>query len=183
MALKILARFFKNRQMYGDIQVLRDLEPVPVWGPHSADGKSDDECAAAHGNPTRDPNEAYGDTPLGEFTGTLVYVDATAPHQRSYGKPNQTGQIPVIALEPVPGNTQAWKRQETEEEDTGHYVDMGLRIHAGDPNGQNELRPTHGCIRVFQSDMNGLLEVLLSGESRQWHVSIQEKADIATAPV
>lgn len=183
MALKILARFYSDRWQYGDIQIVREGEPVPVWGPFTADGKSDNDAAAAHDNPTRDPAKAFGDTPCGEFTGTLIYVNDTPPHRRSYGQPNHTGQIPVIALEPLPGDTQAWKRQETEEEDCGHYVDMGLRIHAGDLNGLNHLRPTHGCVRVFQNHMTEILGVLLAGEDRQWPVSIQEKADIATAKI
>lgn len=181
MAKHIIVELPLNRWNFGFISVWADKIPRPIWGPHAADGKSDDAAARAAGNPNRDPTKAYGDTPYGEYEGHLVFLDDSPEHRHSFGDPDDSGRIPAIALTPQAGDTEVWKRQLSENATAGHFVDMGLMIHAGALNGLGQLRPTHGCVRIFQTDRQGLIEALitpyLEGEGDKpidcWQVTIQ----------
>lgn len=159
--------FPKDRHYVGQLFVYD--EELACFGPCGADGKADDAAAAAHGNPERNPESAFGDTPCGEFIGVPGYEEDSDANRRSFGEPDTTGKIPVIRLEPLAGDWQAWRRQLSE----GLGVQMGLAIHAGPTNSSGFLRPTHGCCRVYQGDMKAILAQVAGLPS--FRVSIQER--------
>lgn len=166
--MKILISLPSDRWYKGDLDVVDDDGVVVVDGV-PADGKSDQASAIAAGNPTRDPQMPYGDTPIGEYNGELSYVVNTPENRRSYGDPDETGEIPTIDLTPLPGDTQAWRAKLNGR--------IGLKIHAGALGAGNQLRPTHGCCRLFQVDMTAVLvwvKKLTAGVT--FPVNITEKA-------
>jgi hypothetical protein len=118
---------------------IQDDDGNIIAGPFDALGKSDNQAAIGHGNPTRDPTQPYGDTPTGGYnsTGYVATGDGTAFPSHSYG-PNG-----AIVLDPTDGQAQS-------AEDNGR---TGLLIHGGDPGSNGALRPTYGCIRLSNGDM------------------------------
>lgn len=146
------------------------LGTLTVWdglvaaGPFPCDGKSDNAAAIAANNPTRNPEQPLGDTPLGEYTGQLGSEADSAANRRSYGPADASGLIPVIWLNPQPDNSQAWRAHLNKR--------AGLAIHCGDLNGAGGLRPTHGCIRLSNDDFAAMLAALGPGHS--WQVSISQ---------
>lgn len=170
--MKILVGLPANRWNLGQWSVLDD-DDVTMMGPWAADGKSDSMAAAHHNNPERYPTRAYGDTPTGQFVGTLGSEPDTPDNRWSFGLPDETGNIPVIRLKPIEGDSDAWKRQTSE----GRLVDMGLLIHSGPPNGASQLRPTHGCCRVWQKDLSQVVPLIKAlGEGATFPVSIETKS-------
>lgn len=155
--MKILVALPDNRFGLGQWSLLDDDEIVQL-GPYAADGKADNAMAAAKGNPTRDPKKQFGDTPLGEYEGKLSFVPDTPENRRAYGLPDDSKSIPVIHLKPISGD--GLTRQQNEDKAAGHHVEMGLLIHAGPPNAQNQLRSTHGCLRVWGKDFSLVVPVI-----------------------
>jgi hypothetical protein len=147
--MKIVAQLPANRLILGTWSLLNDDGSTNL-GPFQCDGKSDNAAAAAHGNPTRDPRKAFGDTPTGNYIARLAHVPDTPENRYGYGLPDDSGAIPVIWLTPQEGDgtSDAWARQTSE----GLDVNMGLAIHSGPPNGSNALRPTYGCLRTWEQD-------------------------------
>jgi hypothetical protein len=115
-------------------------------------GKADNLRAAQEGNPSRDPIEPYGDTPLGGYVPAKV-SRFDPPHHRM-------GAV-AIPLEGADGDAlQARVRGKR----------AGLFIHAG--RGDGRLVPTFGCLRLRDQDMaavariigDDLVEVIVEGE-------------------
>jgi hypothetical protein len=129
-------------------------------------GKADNAAAAQHGNPTRNPELPYGDTPTGVYTLTPV-VAANPPHPRM-GR----CYIPLLGI-----GGQAAKACALDPA-TGRTIRTGLAIHATPDNeidgdrGENTLIPTNGCIRVRDPDMDALIGFIGSALVR---VTIVEK--------
>ena len=170
--MRILATLPSERWDIGTWALLGDDDQIiSGYGTFPADGKSDNSSASAHSNPLRDPTKPFGDTPIGEYTGTLSYVPDEPQNRRSYGLPDETKSIPVIRLQPQVGDTQAWQRQTNE----GITVNMELMIHAGPPNGNNQLRPTHGCLRTWQNDFTKVYLYLEQQFVKEIQVSIEER--------
>jgi hypothetical protein len=108
-------------------------------------GKSDNAAAARRGNPSRDPTRPFGDTPAGEYACAIGRPGAvTAELERKYGPHGW------IALDPIAGQALQAKRN-------GRF---GLLIHGGALNAKGRLRPTHGCIRMFNPDLAALLRAV-----------------------
>jgi hypothetical protein len=107
-------------------------------------GKSDNAAAEAHGNPTRNPLQPFGDLPAGEYRATRsVAKNSTLADIRSYGNG------PVWVLNPVAG--EAVKAMHN-----GRY---GILLHGGAVGSlmtTGGLRPTHGCLRVDNSTIEAL---------------------------
>lgn len=153
-----------DRTKLGTLAVCDEAGAI-VAGPFPADGKSDNAAAIAANNPTRNPEHPMGDTPLGEYTGRISAVVDSPASRRSYGLPDESGSIPIMALDPQPGNTQAWRAFLNKR--------AGLAIHCGDANGDGGLRSTHGCVRLSNADFPAMLQALGPGHS--WQVSISQK--------
>jgi len=94
--------------------------------------------------------QVNGNTPTGTYRVTGL-EDTSAWNQGSYG-PNG-----ALRLSPLSGNAQAAEQLAGRE---------GLLIHGGAPGngaywrGANELRATHGCVRLRNEDMWRLVGVL-----------------------
>lgn len=103
-------------------------------------GRADTFLAERSNNPSRNPLLPGGDTPCGEYTCALADV---GNNLRSYGP------FERIAITPVAGPAlQAKLAGRT-----------GLMIHGGAPGTGGGLRPTEGCIRLSNSDMQKLIEL------------------------
>lgn len=153
-----------DRHKLGTLSVCDETGLITA-GPFPADGKSDNAAAIAAGNPSRNPEQPMGDTPLGEYTARLSSVVDSPASRRSYGPPDESGSIPILWLEPQPGDTQAWRAHLNKR--------MGLAIHCGDLNGDGGLRSTHGCCRLSNNDFAAMLKAL--GPGYIWQVSISRK--------
>ena len=99
--------------------------------------------------------QVNGNTPTGSYRVTAL-ADTSSWNQNSYG-PNG-----ALRLSPVSGNAQA------AEQLAGR---QGLLIHGGSIGaagywrGANELRATHGCVRLRNEDMQRLTQVLYDAAS------------------
>ena len=172
--MKILAQLPANRLILGTWSLLNDDGSTNL-GPFQCDGKSDNANAAAHGNPTRDPRRQFGDTPTGDYLGTLAHVPDTPENRYGYGLPDASGGIPVIWLTPQKGDgtSDAWVRQSSE----GLSVNMGLAIHSGPPNATGAIRPTFGCLRTSEQDFSRVVLIIATlGAGVKIPVSIVEQA-------
>jgi hypothetical protein len=139
---KILITLPADRTQVGTLQVLAD-DGSTQFGPVMCLGKSDNELAAAHGNPTRDSTLPYGDTPLGDYNPTSTLGGVTVPDMGSV----------IVPLNGIAGDALTAM-------ENGR---SGLAIHAGrgDDGGPYEgLFPTDGCVRVAQIDMNNLVSYM-----------------------
>lgn len=94
--------------------------------------------------------QVNGNTPTGAYQVTAI-ADTTSWNQNSYG-PNG-----ALRLSPTSGNARAAEQLAGRE---------GLLIHGGSVGndgywrGANELRATHGCVRLRNEDMQRLNQVL-----------------------
>lgn len=101
--------------------------------------KADSIAAAGAGNPTRDPFRRNGDTPLGQYRGTMERKPMEP--ERSYGK------WPPIRLNPIGGDAL-----------TAHNNGRrGLLIHGGHLSPHGTLRATNGCLRIEDRHANEIL--------------------------
>lgn len=140
MRLDILLR--EDRTRPGTLTVMAERTGRAALGPFDCLGKADSAQARSHGNPERNPEYPYGDTPLGEWLVTDVVPTGTPGlTARSYGP------FGALNLEPVAGQcVRAYAN--------GRH---GIWIHAGDPSAAGRLRPTYGCVRLSNEDMQRLV--------------------------
>lgn len=137
--LTLIATLPTDRAQTGTLQVILNgatMESFPCLG------KADNDMARRKGNPSRNPERPYGDTPTGTWT---VRVGITKREQDVYGK------HPVLMLWPTGG--QAMKAY-----NIGRR--SGIWIHGGEPSATGGLRPTYGCIRVLDETMARLHELI-----------------------
>lgn len=107
---------------------------VVVAGPFVCYGKADNQEAAKHGNPDRDPTQPNGDHPTGSYQIAAIQHDKEPAH--SYG--------PVFfLLEPTGGDALIAKKNGR----------AGLAAHGGDQRADGSLRPTFGCLRMRNEDI------------------------------
>jgi len=157
----------RDRNRYGDLSLISEPDkgvklPEQRLLHFPCFGKADNQGAADHGNPTRDPLKPFGDTPLGDYVGTVVrFADGQIKDHDTLRKYGPYGYIVLTA---VAGD--ALKAQ-----DAGRF---GLLIHGGDPGLNGILRPTFGCIRLANAHIAGLLGYCRAGEHLR--VSMREAA-------
>ncbi len=135
----ILVELPGNRSKLGLISL--KIGDEVLLGPVSCYGKADDQQAALHGNPARDPLKPFGDTPLGIYSCEVGNPVVTPKIAHSYG-PNG-----YVVLTAISGQAKIAAKN-------GRF---GILIHGGDLNGVGKLRPTFGCVRV----PNDKLKILL----------------------
>jgi lipoprotein-anchoring transpeptidase ErfK/SrfK len=143
----------RNRWKLGVLRLLdgeNELMQCPAYG------KSDSIAAANSGNPSRDPIKRNGDTPAGEYRGT-VEPRAMEP-ERSYGK------WPPIRLNPTGG-------QASQAHQNGR---RGLLIHGGHLDKLGRLRATNGCLRVRDLDIDFILSQARKRGLKEFPVVITE---------
>ena len=133
----------RTRSLSGTLHLLGDHENI-LWGPVPCFGKADNEGAANHDNPTRDPLYAYGDHPSGQYRITAWVPTGTDPEEiRKYGASGK------LVLDPLHGQALGAKQN-------GRF---GLLIHGGAIGGPYVygFRPTYGCLRLLNDDMASLV--------------------------
>lgn len=138
--MKLIATFPTDRAKLGTLEAFDNRDArIGSW---PCFGKADNATAAKKGNPSRNPERPFGDTPLGEWT---VNVGGINKDKATYG-PHQ-----VFMLWPTAGQAlvayNQWKRS-------------GIWLHGGDLNAAGQLRPTYGCIRVANATMAELHEIV-----------------------
>jgi hypothetical protein len=96
--------------------------------------------------------QVNGNTPTGGYEATSA-VDTGAWNQTSYGSAG------AIRLSPVSGNAASANR-------SGLLIHSGAEGGPGYWRGENELRATHGCVRLRKTDMERLVTILFrAGEN------------------
>lgn len=132
-----------------DVVLYRDRTKLGSvsWGPTAEEacecyGKADNVQASIHGNKSRDPLRPFGDTPTGVYRGHPV-----ASAGQDQGTLRKYGPHGYISLDPISGDALQAKNN-------GRF---GLLIHGGDPSTKGQLRPTFGCIRLANDDMERLM--------------------------
>lgn len=138
--MNLIAIFKKDRAKPGVMQVWHEGAMVNSF---PCLGKSDNATAAKKGNPSRNPERQYGDTPTGTWS---VRIGIKKKNTRTYGVHC------VLMMWPISG--QALRAY------AAPGKRSGIWIHGGAPNDAGNLRPTYGCIRLFDHHMATLHELL-----------------------
>ncbi len=132
--VEIIVKVPADRTRLGTIEVRRGRKLIA--GPFECYAKSDNQAAAAAGNPSRDPMHVLGDLPLGRYW--LQPLPPGTP-ERSYG--------PGIRYLMNPTGGPALKAKKNGR--------RGIEIHGG-ARGIQGMRPTHGCLRVDDSTIEAI---------------------------
>jgi hypothetical protein len=123
--------------------VLKNSAGTVVAGPFTAGGIADHSAAVAHGNPNRSTVASYGNTPTGTYA-----IEKTVPTGAGTSRSAHSfGPHGAIVLVPTGGDAAL----------AAEIGRTGLMIHGGDLSAAGGLRPTHGCIRLSNADMQQLL--------------------------
>lgn len=136
----LLVELAKDRTRVGRLTLV-DWRGEVIAGPFPALAKADKQSAIRNGNPKRNPIKPFGDTPTGLYELSITHP-LTPP--RSYGI------HAAFRMNPVSG-------QALQAKINGR---SGLLIHGGTSGAGGRLRPTHGCIRLFDEDIKILLDVV-----------------------
>lgn len=139
--MRVLATLPADRYEAGELWVEHDGRVV--YGPVPARGEADTTNAIAHHNAQEDPTQAYGDHPYGRYLIQGI-VPSTEERQATYGPF-------FLRLNPVAG--QAWEARQNGR--------TGIGIHGGRPHADGRLRETYGCLRLYNADLEGLVDVLI----------------------
>ena len=133
-----------DRDKLGTITAVSTLTGQPVWGPKFCYGRADRGTASRHGNEGAVRTQQYGDTPTGGYQ--ITGLRPVEPNEMAtYGAQD------ALKIDGVTGEAMIRKANGTND----------LRIHGGRPTlGANLLRPTNGCLRLLDIDMQGLLAAI-----------------------
>lgn len=126
-----------DRYATGSLKVFNDKGKI-ITGPFEVLGKADNENAIDKGNRDRNPLFEGGDTPTGTYT-----LKVETPQQHF-------GDSPVIRLFPKSGDA-------LDSYENGRH---SLLMHGGPLKPNGDLRPTLGCLRVKNEDLDKLVEVI-----------------------
>lgn len=138
--MKLWSQLPKDRFRPGRFWLTDDAGTV-VFGPVPCRGEADNSGAVAHGNPIEDPTKAYGDHPAGSYRVLEVFWDPQPVH--SYGPA-------FLKLEPTGGEAFTARVNGR----------SGIGIHGGDPGPNGELRPTFGCLRLSNENIQVVAHVV-----------------------
>lgn len=153
--MKILVELPKDRSILGTLRLFDD-GGGEVFRCECL-GKADQEAATAHGNPTRDWRLPFGDTPLGEFNVIHDAISPTEANVYSFGTAYAEARFPASSEN---SSIRVFDLYSTEWE----HKRPGLMIHGGTLNAAftfwNGLRPTHGCLRLSNADIDRLIGLI-----------------------
>jgi hypothetical protein len=124
---------------------VEDEAGLVVFGPVPCRGKGDNDAAAAHGNPARDPKKPFGDHPYGSYAIELIQKDKLPEH--SYGPF-------FLLLTPTGGDAL----------EGAHNGRTGLALHGGELTAYNVLRATNGCLRLRNEDVAAVAAIVQVGD-------------------
>ena len=156
--MKIQVQLHQNRALPGTFQVSSDDGLSVLLGPVPCLGKADNNDAAQHGNPSRDPTRPFGDTPTGSYTIVAIVSHSGETDLHTYGA------FPSLLLDPQSGQALVAKQAGRE----------GLMIHGGAPAAGGGLRPTHGCIRLSEASQQGLIQLIGSAPLNTLTVTVSQ---------
>jgi hypothetical protein len=148
MRLTIKIALPADRTKTGTLTLIDPLTGGALFGPVPVLGRAALDTARARGNPTGDPLKQWGHTPTGTYSVARIVANGegtSRPAQR-YGKSGS------IVLDPTGGDALLAKRNGR----------TGLLIHAGrhafsSVVPASALKPTNGCIRMLDFQMDALL--------------------------
>jgi len=152
--LSLKVELSSDRDQIGSLVLFK--HGVRVAGPFRAYGRSDNQRAASHGNPTRDPTLPYCDTPTGQYEvpRAVRTGSGTSYSSHSYGSNG------ALVLRPNGGQAAV----------AAANGRIGLLIYGGDLGASGKLRATHGCVRLSNSDMAALMTAIVAaGESSKFN--------------
>jgi L,D-transpeptidase catalytic domain len=147
-----------DRTLTGTLQAFDD-EGARVLGPVNCLGKADNATAKLHDNPTRDSLIPFGDTPVGTY-GIVRLISHTGGESETH----TYGTYPSVLLDPKSGLALKAKKNGR----------SGIMIHGGAASTGGKLRPTFGCIRLFENDERDLAALVLRSALASSTVSVKE---------
>lgn len=147
-----------NRRKLGVLEILDTLTGLAAFGPIQCYGKADGKTGELKGNAQLDSRKRYGNAPLGGYDVT----DTQGPDDARYG---QYARLVLVGKSGDAAIRQALTNE--------------LRIHGGPVNlGASLLRPTNGCIRILDNDMQNLLAFIMDkGLSYPFPLEVEEGDD------
>lgn len=167
MSYLLKVRLPADRNKAGDVQFVDTVTGLTAFGPVPCLGLASRSLATDKGNPKRDTTKGFGNTPTGSFD-----VVSTLPLPQDKKLRDSFGPLPRLRIIGKSGDAmirEAWAK------DT-------LRIHGGrDSDQQNKhLRPTAGCLRVFNADMKSILDFIEDhGIAYPFELVVQEAEGLA----
>jgi hypothetical protein len=143
--LKLVAILPQNRNNLGQISATSLATGLTAWGPKFCNGRADLGTASTQGNPGAIATKPYGHSPTGDFSVRGLRV-VTAAEMAKYGAQD------ALRIDGITGEAMVRKANGTHD----------LLIHGGRPNlaSPTLLRPTNGCLRLLDVDMQSLLNAI-----------------------
>lgn len=140
-----------NRNNTGTLTLIDATTGLTLFGPVSVLGRASRNTAAAHSNPGADPLKKFGDTPTGAYNVNNIVKNCAGTTRPVL----QYGESGSIVLDPSAGHALTAKKNGR----------TGILIHAGRHANSsvvapNALKPTNGCIRMRDWDLNLLIDTI-----------------------
>lgn len=166
LELRVTLPPYPNRDTLGEIRLCWS-DGTAIKGPWRVFGRAGNDVAALYGNPGRDPARAYGDTPTGRFKADFLFFPPTPAYsEKTYGNSM------VVVMSPISGLAKTSCR-------------TGIWIHGGDLTADGALRPTGGCLRMKNGDLDLLFARLMDEDLapiRKLEVVVLEQPATGTPP-
>lgn len=134
--IRLVSHLPKTRDADGSFYVF-DGEHL-LWGPTRCRGEADNANAAQHNNVIEDPTRVAGDHPAGNYrvVKAVSFHETDATHWFSYGPW-------FFLLDPLDGEAAKAKANGR----------VGIGLHGGTAGPRDTLRPTYGCLRLFNESV------------------------------
>lgn len=151
MNLTIRVQLPADRTKTGTLTLVNPGTGLVLFGPVPVLGRAARNTASAHGNPSGNSLQPFGDTPTGTYDVARIVGNGNGTSRpiAAYG---QSGSI---VMEPTGGDALTAKSNGR----------IGLLIHAGrhafsSVVDARALKPTNGCIRMLDFDMANLITAI-----------------------
>lgn len=147
--MDILIKLRRDRELLGSLMIGEESWPCLA--------KSDNQAARARKNPQRNPLYSHGDTPTGKYEWAF---------EKEPWEPRQAyGPYPPIRLLPIDGQALLAARNGR----------SGFAIHGGRRTEDGTLKPTWGCVRVAEKDMEAIIAHLQQAGVTNGICTIEER--------
>lgn len=171
---RIVVELPANRNQAGTLR-LEDRNGVVIAGPFPVLGRAANNLPERPENPTRDPLQPFGDTPAGEWA-----VDGWQPTGEGTGRSLYSyGPHGAITMRGAAGDALT-------AQNNGR---TGIWIHGGAPGAQGgeSLRPTAGCLRLSNNNMQALIQAIATlvgtGTAPPGEAVVQEGIEVSVTEV
>lgn len=140
-----------DRKKTGMLTLVDATTGLTLFGPAPVLGRAARNTAAARGNAAADPLRPFGDTPTGTYNVNNIVKNGAGTTRPVL----QYGESGSIVLDPSAGDALTAKNNGR----------TGILIHAGRHANSsvvapNALKPTNGCIRMRDWDLNLLIDAI-----------------------